>query len=410
MARTTDRATLTQLDDPAADFVDLLLTQWKPPVQAAATYHQDEWTGAARLACLNRAWQAAIHSWRGLQLSVALDEPDDAACLLIAKFGQLRSIELLSFQRLGRATSLRAVLHGCQQLESLALHNGRFQDELFDALEPGALAKLRTLKLHNCFRITGAAVLQIAQRCPQLETLELDVSLDDETLSTIVGSCRRLESFSVHNCPCLTDAAARALVTSCERLRRLDLRHGNDHFPSAEAVALIGRSCPELRALLLSPRCFSDGSGAFSSALHAVARGCPHLEELDVSDCPLLEDSIVDLATHCPRLEALALPPKAATDTALAAIGANCPRLRSLHVMRGRLTDSGLGGLVARCPRLQVLHLSFCSHVGAAGLRAVAAHCRELRVLYAVCCKRDEGIEDAFQAVLAACELTAFRR
>lgn len=402
--------TLMQFSDPTLDFVDLLLRQWKPPSNMAATYHVCEWTGAARLACLNRAWQEAIDGWRSLQTSVKLDEPDDAALNKLAKFTSLRSIELLSFQRLSSAASLRAVLESCWRITSLALHNGRFRDELFHALDPRALSRLRDLKLRNCYRMTGAAVIEIVRRCPQLNAIELDVSLNDETLATIVGSCRELESFSIQNCPSLTIAAARALVSSCERLQRLDLRHGNDGFPSPEAVELIGCSCPELRELLLSPRCYSDGSTAFGPALRAVARGCPRLDTLDVSDCPLHADSIVDLASRCPRLQVLALPPEAATDAALDAVATHCPLLRSLHVVRGLVTDAGLSRLVARCPQLQVLHLSFCAHVGAAGLCAVAAHCKDLRVLYAVCCKHDDGIDDAFCTVRKACErLTAFR-
>ena len=130
------------------------------------------------------------------------------------------------------------------------------------------------------------------------------------------------------------------------------------------------------------------------------------MTELDVNDCRLLDGPAVvaEIARRCHGLEVLGLPSEAATDVALDALGAHCVRLRSLDVTGGRLTDAGLSRLLARCPRLQVLHLNHCPDVGVAGLRAIAAHCKDLRVLCAYGCKTEAGKEGAVDDIVAACE------
>lgn len=420
---------------PTLEFVEVLLREWQRTArkETFCTRRTDAWTGAAHLARLSCAWRTSINEWRDLQIEVTLESPDDAACFLLARCSQLRSIELLSCQCLGMRydedsdpnvnddTSLQAVLQSCLQLESLTLHNGKFPNSLF-ALDPPALSRLLHIKLHNCYQLTGAAVIEIARRCPQLKSLEVcglgpyrseGGHLTDEMIATVAALCPQLEAVQLSHCPSLTVAAIRSLVT-CEHLARLDMRHGSDVLPTAEAVALIGRSCPQLRALILSPRCSRPSTkvaseDSFDAALREVGRGCPMLTELDVSDWPLAERTVIEIASRCPNLEVLALPEASATDVAMEAVGTHCCRLRSLQVVRGSLTDAGLSRLVARCPRLEELHLTYCRHVSGIGLRAVAAHCKDLKVLVAYGCS-GEGRDRAVDEILAECkQLTVCR-
>jgi len=396
--------------DPPPEFFELLLREWQRTSRPASfdAPRTDDWSVAALLARVCRQWRAAVDGWRALQDAVTIEEPTDAACLLISRLVRLRSVSLRSCQRLGMRhgphldpnvnddSSLKAVLHGCLRLETLHLHNAKMADALFLHLEPRALSALRHLTLHNCSELTAVALLEIARRCPQLATLELYAvgrfgshqgQVTDTTVEAIARACPALRSLQLSFFPALTIASVHALVAAGVRLHRLDLSHGSDHLPTPEAVGLIGRSCPDLRALVLSPRCArGTPADSYDDALRALAHGCPHLEMLDMGDCELTDGAVAELARCCSGLQTLSLPSEASTDGAVLAVGTHCTQLRSLSVSGGSLTDAGLRALVARCPRLEVLHIDDCQHVNAAGLRAIATHCKELRVLTAHGC------------------------
>jgi len=154
---------------------------------------------------------------------------DDGINALSSRFTRLEELDI-SFLHKVTGPVVRAALHNLLELHHLNLNDLHLlTDEtfLYDELDgrPGAqrlmLAKLRTLKVSNCSRLTSKAVQYLAQRATELEDLDLSGcdDLDDNaaeflTLDASRGA-RRNESLSRLNlnfCGKLTDRTLRCLA------------------------------------------------------------------------------------------------------------------------------------------------------------------------------------------------------
>lgn len=74
-------------------------------------------------------------------------------------------------------------------------------------------------------RVSDKSVQELAQRCPNLEELDLDgcSSLTLETVNVVATQMPKLTALRVLNLSCLTDAALMRLVEACSLLTHLRL-------------------------------------------------------------------------------------------------------------------------------------------------------------------------------------------
>ncbi|RKP10751.1 hypothetical protein THASP1DRAFT_27460 [Thamnocephalis sphaerospora] len=286
-------------------------------------------------------------------------------------------------------------------------------------------------------RVSDHAVRALAERCPNLRTINLSrcLRITDEAVTALAQRCT-LESVNLTDCLQLTEASIYALATHCSRLKSLCVSGCPMAITDASAVAL-ARGCGQRLA-------FVRIGGNFQltdTGIIAIARGCnKRLSWLDVGRCPLVSDaSVLALADHCPHLEWLdiakghpaqhqqfarqfqqqqqsaASARSTGIDATSAAAGANASANRrsaqalspsassqatteihkaacTISHMATRffnsmdsslpcITDLGVSRLVEACPKLQLLNLNGRSELTDAMLHAVSMHCFHLRSL-----------------------------
>lgn len=189
-APSSDEAGLSSWStSPPLDVLSTLMEMWPCDEDGELDGEESEarddcWRGASLLAQLNASWHASVVSWRLHQRRVTLpDRVDDSA--------------------------LRAVGRYCPALEELDLSadydfgNRRVTNAGVGEMVRGCPG-LRVLRLRNCRLVTGAALADVAQRCPQLASLDVagcgyyrvgkNLTDDPSWRSALVGLRRRCPS------------------------------------------------------------------------------------------------------------------------------------------------------------------------------------------------------------------------
>lgn len=99
----------------------------------------------------------------------------------------------------------------------------------------------------------------------------------------------------------------------------------------------------------------NSARGITDSGLRAIARGCPSLQALSLSNVPSVgNEGLSEIGSGCQQLEKL-----------------------ELHQCHG-ISDKGLVALAKGCPKLTDLTLESCSKIGNESLQALALHCPNL--------------------------------
>ena len=232
------------------------------------------------------------------------------------------------------------------------------------------LPDLHRLDLSGCREISDAGVIELAQKCTTLKYLDLSgTSITDAAITAIVTNCEELEGLVVGYD--VTDAAFR--VVRLPKLTHLDLE--NSKISDAGVIEL-SRQCTTLKSLTVSFTRITD------AAASAVARNCPHLEELKMEELlPEFSDAgMIELAQKCTALKLLNLNGNRITDVAITAIANNCGDLEELRMSRCyNITDAALR--VLRLPKLTTLDLESCYQFSDAGFLALSQQCTALKSL-----------------------------
>lgn len=172
-----------------------------------------------------------------------------------------------------------------------------------------------------------------------------------------------------------SDKLFESVVEACENLTELDL---SNSMMNDDAMLLLARVCPQLQSLDVS-----DSPEIGDEGIVAIARGCPQLRKLAIGGPFELTDvSLVALGRGCPQLEALKLTEcMDLTDEGLAAIAEGCPSLSTLelHVSQN-ISDAGLASVANGCPRLRKLCVRMCP-ISNAGIAGIVEKCKDLRHL-----------------------------
>uniref|UniRef100_A0A383W990 F-box domain-containing protein n=1 Tax=Tetradesmus obliquus TaxID=3088 RepID=A0A383W990_TETOB len=221
----------------------------------------------------------------------------------------------------------------------------------------------------------------------------------DEPAAASLSNLRGLHSLSLPGSPCwhkllLRGAVLQAIAASCSALTRLDISTATDDL--AQQL----HPLQQLRALSLSGRITDSGLAQLSSL--------SQLQQLSLSCCDAISDAGLDVLTALPALRALSLQSCLQLgDAALALLGQmtqltalslshscedassagllSLSSLKQLRVLNLSAASEGaapgaLARLLAALPQLTALDVSYCEHVNAAVLQAIAG-LQDLRVL-----------------------------
>jgi Leucine-rich repeat (LRR) protein len=267
-------------------------------------------------------------------------------------------------------------------------------------------AHARIISFNYCWMLSSPAIAYFLQSCADVEVLDLTYCTVKRTvLLSIAKHCKRLRSLVLCHSQQLSCEGLISALQRCPDLSQLSLSHssGLDIFQ----LLAIGEQCERIQVLHLSyltvldiiVLSFLKGAGArlleldisfcpvSDDTLHAIARLCPQLQVLNAACAasPWPADvAVTELTSHCTGLTDLNLSGRALlSDSAVEIIASNCPNLNTLSLNRcTALTGTALEHLAEKARNLQVLSVRRCPHIAQAGVVGLMGQFAALRAVY----------------------------
>lgn len=362
-----------------------------------------------------------------------MDLPDDCLCLIFQgldntsdrnSFG-LTCHRWLNIQNISRRTlqfecSLTQLCHSSLSLNNLKVTPShvnklltRFQHLLQLSLscctvlpDSGLLplqlygAKLQTLLLDCCFKITDDGLSLIGHWCPSLTSISLyQCFFTDEGLENLANACPTLMNVNLSYCSNITDRGLQALTRKCRHLRAVTVSF-------CRGVVGIGfKGCSPTLAYIDAEDCKLEpegimgvvsGGGMECLNISGISRLCggdlaaigsgfaARLRILNIRKCRNVGDeSIMAIAKRCPLLQEWNLTLcHQVKISGWESIGANCNNLEKLHVNRCRnLSDRGLQALREGCRRLLVLYINQNDQISGMALELFKLYRGEVKII-----------------------------
>lgn len=251
-------------------------------------------------------------------------------------------------------------LEGCRNLQRATLHGLLKGNE-----------RLERLNLTGLTAVTNAACDIIAESCRHLEVLQVSwcKRMDAEGITTVVNACTRLRDLRASEIKGFDGLEVAEALFERNTLERLVLSGCSDLTDAALQTIVHGVN-PEIDILTDLPvvparalrhldlsRCMQLTDRGVSALGHLV----PNLEGLQISGCPSLTDAalepIFQTAPHLTHIEMEDLPE--ITNTLL-----------SEHLAKASCVT-----------RLEHLSVSYCGHLGDAGVLPVVKKCTNLKMI-----------------------------
>ncbi|KAJ3212722.1 hypothetical protein HDU67_003639 [Dinochytrium kinnereticum] len=195
------------------------------------------------------------------------------------------------------------------------------------------------------------------------------------------------------------------ILEHCRDLLELSLRHCN-LTQSAFRV-------PEGTSLKLKKLFINGCSGISASAVGAIAKVMPDLEDLDLTECSRVNANVFQHLGHLRSLQSISLTKTAIVENSATELieqlnyfAASLPEIRSnLRSFRlsscPALNDAALSILARSCPFLTVLDISTSANVSGDGVDALGMACPRLQKLNLANCFRVSG--DSVFMLIRAC-------
>ncbi|KAK4427630.1 F-box/LRR-repeat protein 3 [Sesamum alatum] len=262
--------------------------------------------------------------------------------------------------------------------------------------------RLEILQMVGCGLVDDKGLQYIGKGCPSLQVLDisrhLEVTVDlkyqdipitfvnefkglkklkvlrvdgarvsDATLKIISENCKFLTEIWLGKCRGVTDAGIMQLVSGCGNLKVINLTCCGDLSDSA--ILAISDSCRDLLCLKLE--CCNLLS---QRSLDYLGSRCFLLEEVDLTDCPGINDIGLNYLSKCSGLVSMKLGLCTnISDKGLSSIASNCRKIRELDLYRcTEIGDDGLAALSCGCKKLQKLILSYCDKVTDRGMECLS--------------------------------------
>ncbi|CAD7697802.1 unnamed protein product [Ostreobium quekettii] len=192
------------------------------------------------------------------------------------------------------------------------------------------------LSLAGNYHLSATRLTQLLHGdCPNLRSISFAdvVTLTDEVLEQLVGTCCNLTNLDISLCCWVTDRGLQTL-TALKNLQSLNIQ---GCWKVTSVLHLT--SCNDLRTLNVS-ECWQLTPAGVGMYLSAAGK----LEVLDIGGCRFLDN------------------------TALLGYGTASERINSLVLRGTRVTDALLGKLSSLCPNLHHIDLRGCMHVSGTGV------------------------------------------
>jgi len=237
--------------------------------------------------------------------------------------------------------------------------------------------KLEHITLNNIKGVTDASIIAIAENCPDLKKIEIEiVAVTENGLCALADSCDKLEKISLwgNEGEGDIDKGIIAIAKNCLKLREISL---DQTGVTDESIIAIAENCPNLERLEIENIEQEDlatiagevGEGITDKGIIAIAKNCPKLEHLDIADnTQLTDESIIAIAENCPNMWWIRVDGTGVTDAGIIAIAKKCPKLEQLHIGGTEVTNAAAIEIVKNCPQLSHLW-TFGSEVTDDGIR-----------------------------------------
>ncbi|XP_025835657.1 F-box/LRR-repeat protein 7 [Agrilus planipennis] len=244
----------------------------------------------------------------------------------------------------------------------------------------GACPSVEKVRVSDGAKLTDKGLILLARRCPEITHVEIHASaaITNNALYELATRCHNLQHLDVTGCISISYISVTA---GPEPPRRLHIQYLDlTDCPALQdsGLRVIVRNCPQLAYLYLR-RCVQITDGG----LKFVPSFCSGLRELSVSDCCNITDfGLYELAKLGATLRYLSVAKcDQVSDAGLKVIAKRCYKLRYLNV-RGceAVSDDAITVLARSCTRLRALDIGKCD-VSDAGLRALAECCPNLKKL-----------------------------
>jgi hypothetical protein len=345
-------------------------------------------------------------------------------------FGTLKQVGSWEVHKQASVRQVFDIGSGCPELTSISFSHSELNEvDLEAAVTSIALGctGLTRIDLSGCSELTEAGLAALASNCPALNTINLfDCAIDEvaiqslpvkwpaltevdisysnaeaTTTATILpfAQCSSLTKLGLGGCYEVTDAAIAALIAGCPKLKTINLTSGlalTDSvfstipgtlpwqsvnlslIPSSDltgqAFISLAKRCPSLTSLTISESNITD------EIVASVAAACPLLTFLDVSANLELTDKAVTSLAPCSSLASVNFHGCAnLTDMAATSLAKVHAVLRSVDLSYcPKIADVGVASLATNCPSLTSINLSYCPKLTDAAVASLAANCRSL--------------------------------
>ncbi|KAH1056879.1 hypothetical protein J1N35_034944 [Gossypium stocksii] len=296
-----------------------------------------------------------------LDISACHKLTDAAIRLIVTSCPRLESLDMLNCYCVSDET-LREIALTCSNLHVL---NSSYCPNI--SLESVRLPMLKVLKLDNCEGITLASMAAIAYSY-KLEELELD-------------NCHMLTSVSL-DLPRLQ----KIQLVHCRKFADLNLQ-------SSTLSSITVSNFVALRRINISSNALQKLALQKTENLTILALRCQGLQEVDLTDCASLTNSICNVFSDgggCPMLKSLVLDN---CEVALRSLNLGIwPKLNTLRINAPDMVSLELKGCGVlsdasiNCPLLKSLDASFCTQLKDDCLSATTASCSLIKSLILMSC------------------------
>jgi len=281
--------------------------------------------------CMSAAALEALGSHfpalEAVHLSSCVETSDTAVQRLADGCTRLRHLDVFGCVRLSDVAAT-AVAAGCAALETLHLSEcDGVSDVGLRVLVSTRGAGLAHLHLFGCRHLSDDALHTALASCPLLQSLDLSsTAVGEPSVVAVARGCARLHTLFLFDCPRVTESALLALAASPLQLRMLDLSACSHACTEAALTAIVAAGWQ-----LHTFKCFG-GVLLGDEACAGLVTRCGHaLRRLDMSGCDLTDAALDAIGTHCLelcRLDVAGCPQL--TEAGLSRVLHACPALHTL--------------------------------------------------------------------------------
>ncbi|KAJ3171747.1 Dynein regulatory complex subunit 6 [Geranomyces variabilis] len=246
---------------------------------------------------------------------------------------------------------------------------------------------LQYLQLTENTKVSATALEKFLKGTAALVRLDLSsTSVNEAGLASVLQYSRVLTHLKLDQCGNITGEAFRAYAkteSNSRRLALLDVSVAGTHYRS-ESVALLARSCPNLRRVDFTG-CQQVSQSALVGLKDALTLVSLRITGIDTSHRASLSinDSLLLMAGECTAIEVFSLTKcPTLTETGFSYVALAWTSLRELNVSQcQQLNDAALRLLSLSCSGLHALLVSTCPRIGDGGIVSIIKNLRALSYL-----------------------------